>query len=151
MTTRHAVPQKPSWNIDFRRFQPMLNWWVDISLSFTQNNGQPYPQHCLTSTVRWFHGFGRFSGSDRQTPFWRFSPFFTQIATEYSLRAGDSPYARSTRFYHLFQMEIRECAGTRERRAGDGKYSYYRKWNPRLGISVRIWQLNFIPAYLFNV
>ncbi len=27
-----------------------------------------------------------------------FCHFFTQIATEYSLRAGDSPYARSTRF-----------------------------------------------------
>ncbi len=27
-----------------------------------------------------------------------FRHFFTQIATEYSLRAGDSPYARSTRF-----------------------------------------------------
>ncbi len=33
-----AVPQKLSRNPDFRRLPPMLNWWVHISLSFTQNN-----------------------------------------------------------------------------------------------------------------
>ncbi len=33
-----AVPQKPSRDPDFRRFPPMLNWSVDISPSFTQNN-----------------------------------------------------------------------------------------------------------------
>ncbi|MCP3665286.1 MAG: hypothetical protein GY696_22770, partial [Gammaproteobacteria bacterium] len=33
-----AVPRKRSGNPDFRRFPLMLNWWVDISLSFTQNN-----------------------------------------------------------------------------------------------------------------
>ncbi|MCP3661256.1 MAG: hypothetical protein GY696_01975 [Gammaproteobacteria bacterium] len=33
-----AVPRKRSGNPDFRRFPQMLNWWVDISLSFTQNN-----------------------------------------------------------------------------------------------------------------
>ncbi len=27
--------------------------------------GKPYPQRCLTSTVRWYHGFDRFSGTDR--------------------------------------------------------------------------------------
>ncbi len=32
-------------------------------------SGKPYPQHCLTSAVRWYHGFGRFSVSDRQTRF----------------------------------------------------------------------------------
>ncbi len=33
-----AVPRKRSGNPDFRRFPPMLNWWADISLSFTQKN-----------------------------------------------------------------------------------------------------------------
>ncbi len=134
------------------RNQLSIDWWVDISLCFTQNKHyvqwQTLSQPCLTSTVRWYHGFGRFSESDRQTRFWRFSPFFhsnhnrirwwphpnsgrlqtysrlggtadsadfqspiarpvsddfrhffTQIAIECSLGAGDSPYAR---FYHLF-------------------------------------------------
>ncbi len=31
--------------------------------------GKLYPQGCLTSTVRSHHGFGRFSGSDRQIRF----------------------------------------------------------------------------------
>ncbi len=43
---------------------------------FPQNNHyvlwQPYPQYCVTFTVRWYHGFGRFSGSDLQAHFWRF-------------------------------------------------------------------------------
>ncbi len=32
-----AVPRKLSGNPDFRRFPPMLNWLVDISLCFIQN------------------------------------------------------------------------------------------------------------------
>ncbi len=33
-----VVLRKLSGNPDFRRFPPLLNWWADISLSFTQNN-----------------------------------------------------------------------------------------------------------------
>ncbi len=32
-----AVSRKLYGNPDFRRFPPILNWWVDISLSFTQS------------------------------------------------------------------------------------------------------------------
>ncbi len=68
-----AVPRKRSENPDFRRFPPMINWWVDISLSFTRNNRyvlwQTLSPTFLTSTVRWNHGFGRLSGSDRPDPF----------------------------------------------------------------------------------
>ncbi len=38
-------------------------------------HGKSCPPHCLTSTFRWHHGFGRFSGSDCQTRFWWFSTF----------------------------------------------------------------------------
>ncbi len=69
-----AVPRKRSGIPDFRRFPPVLNWWVDISLSFTQKQSScpmanPILKHFLTSTVRWYRGFGRLSGSDRQTRF----------------------------------------------------------------------------------
>ncbi len=33
-----AVCRKRSGKPDFRRFPPILNWWFDISQSFTQNN-----------------------------------------------------------------------------------------------------------------
>ncbi len=74
--------QKRSGNHDFRRFPPMLNWWVDISLRFTQNKHFMYtvansiPNVLLHPQFVGTTDSAGFSVSDRQIRFWRFSPFF---------------------------------------------------------------------------
>ncbi len=50
----HAVPRKRSGNPNFRRFPQLLNWWIDISLSFTQNNHYVLWQ-TLSQTLSYIH------------------------------------------------------------------------------------------------
>ncbi len=95
--------------------------WVDISLSFTQNNrrhffhsnrhrydADPIPTVAEYSPLGGTAGLADFQGPIATPVSDDFRHFFTQIATEYSLRAGDwyAPYARSTRFYHLFVKQL---------------------------------------------
>ncbi len=50
-----AVPRKRSGNTDFRRFPPMLNRWVDISLCFTQNKHYAPWKQTLSPTLSYIH------------------------------------------------------------------------------------------------
>ncbi len=78
---------------DFRHF---------VTQIATEYDGDPILTVAEYSRLR-----GTADSADFQGPIARpvsddFCHFLTQIDTEYSLlRAGDSPYARSTRFYYL--------------------------------------------------
>ncbi|MCP3667784.1 MAG: hypothetical protein GY696_35715 [Gammaproteobacteria bacterium] len=68
-----AIPGKPSGNLDFLRFPPMLNWWVNISLCVTQNKHYVLWQ-TLSPRLSYIHSslvprIRPISGSDSQTRF----------------------------------------------------------------------------------
>ncbi|MCP3663577.1 MAG: hypothetical protein GY696_13980 [Gammaproteobacteria bacterium] len=65
-------------------------------------DGDPIPTVAEYSRLGGTANSADFQGPIARTVSDDFRHFCTQIATESSLRAGDSPYARSTRFYHLF-------------------------------------------------
>ncbi len=79
-----AVPRKRSGNPDFRRLPPILNWWADISRSFTQNN-----HHELRQTLSLTLSYIRSSLVPRIRPIFKVrSPdAFLTIFTIFSLKS----------------------------------------------------------------